>query len=627
MSDERIDTGPVPPESTDGPPGIRARPKRQKLPLRTAGIAAIVVVLGLTTAVDRFVRRSVRVAAIPLVSAGPIATADGGGSSTWICSGGEGETDASIVIANPTDAPTIGRVRFLGPVGLIAESALSLPVGRRSELVFPEVTTAAVPTTTPEASASDPATANEVPIGRGIAAVLEFDRGGIVVERRLGAGRGAVAPCAPSASTHWYLPDGATTRDASTTLSLVNPFTDDAIVDMWFATESGPARPTQLQGYVVPAGTVRTIDVGAYVRRRSNIAASIVNRTGRVIAEGVLRFDGSGTNGIGSTIVQAAPARGSAWYFPSGRTSSVLAEQYLIDNPGDHDVTVEVTVLLAGAEAEPFEIDVAARSVTVFDPSEEARIPTGADYSLVAATPANRPIVVARRLRATSRFRKGIASTLGGRIVANRWTIADAQANGAVDDRLAILNPTDEPAKVSVYRLAVGADDPWAEIAGLQNVPVDAGERLDVRLGDFVALSGDAVVVVADGSPVFVDRSRTRVQAPGDRPVRPDFSTVAGRGYALAVERLRALVATTSVVPATTAVVSTTNTVVSTTNTVVSTTSTPGPTTSVVARTSAVPVTTTSKPNRTATARTVAVPRIGRAATGTSTALAVPSTD
>ena len=167
---------------------------------------------------------------------------------------------------------------------------------------------------------------------------------------------------------------------------LVNPFTDDAVVDMSFATDSGAARPTPLQGFVVPKGTVRTIDVGSFVRRRSMISAMVNARTGRVVAEGVLRFDGSGDT-LGASIIQAAPAAGSAWYFPSGRSSSTLTERYSVFNPGTRDTVVELTIVVSGQDGEPFEIDVPAGQVVEFVPADETRVPKGVDYSLVAVSP------------------------------------------------------------------------------------------------------------------------------------------------------------------------------------------------------------------------------------------------
>ena len=57
--------------------------------------------------------------------------------------------------------------------------------------------------------------------------------------------------CATAASASWYFADGVTTRDARLTYLLYNPYPDDAIVDMEFATNEGPFSPQPLQGLVV----------------------------------------------------------------------------------------------------------------------------------------------------------------------------------------------------------------------------------------------------------------------------------------------------------------------------------------------------------------------------------------
>jgi hypothetical protein len=603
---------------------VDANPKR-RLPYRIVASAAIFFTLAGMGIADRTISKKHTGQGSALVDAGPVATADTARSSTWFCVGGAdsaGKKDSAIVVTNPTDQPRTGSIRILSAQGTIATTPLTLNPGERRDVSLP------VPPEPPATSTSaETATATATDAGefeapqelgadsqRGIAAVVEFDGGGVVAEHRVDD---AVAPCAAAASPTWYLPDGATTRDATTSVTLVNPFADDAIVDMLIATNTSSARPSALQGVFVPAGTVRTIDLDRFVRRRSYLSASITSRTGRIVAEGFLRFDGSGT-ARGSTIISASPSRGSAWYFPSGKASSVLRERYFLTNPGDTDLTVELAFLAADRE-EPFELDIPARSILEFDTATEDRVPKGVDYSVVVSSTSDRTFVAARRLQAKSRYRSGLSSTLGARVQSNRWTIADASANAQIDDRIAIVNPTEDPAFVSVFQIGApnSTAGDWSPIEGAQDIAMAGGSRLDVRVGDFVAVTGGSFAVLSDGAPVIVDRTRVLVRERGDRPKRPVLvasipedasasleslpavdvtpaagaaSPIGGRGFAVSGGATGSAVA----LPTTTGALAATTTTTTTTTTATTTTATT-PTTTVVSIASLLaPITSTS---------------------------------
>ena len=519
-----------------------------RIPVRVLASLCLVVVVAAMAVTDRFVARRAPNPTADLVDAGPIATGDDARSSTWFCIGGAGDGEAAIVIANPTDQRRSGVVRTFSAAGALGTTNVVLAPGESRDVQLasapmPTTTTSTTtptnttkPTNTTNTTATNTDTTADMVVApselgpeseRGLGAVLEFDGGGLVAEHRV---EGSVAPCAAAASPTWYLPDGATTRDAKTSLTLFNPFADDAIVDVFVTTNTSNARPSALQGVFVPGGTVRTLDLERFVRRRSFLSATVTTRTGRVIAEGFLRFDGSGT-ARGSSIVSASPTRGSAWYFPSGKSSSVLRERYFLTNPGDSDMTVELAFIAADRE-EPFEVDIPAKSIVEFDTDAEERVPTGVEYSVVVASTSNRTFLASRRLVAKSKFRRGVASTLGARIQSNRWTIADASADAKIDDRLSIVNPTEDPALVSLFR--IGSPSPslsssssssssssdWTPVVGAENIAISGGSRLDIRLGDFVSVTGATFAVLSDGAPVIVDRTRVLVRTRGDRPTR-----------------------------------------------------------------------------------------------------------
>ena len=513
------------------------RTRRRVLTNRLLAVAAIVVTLGALLAADRFVGRP--------DSSPPsdyrnrlVATPADSGSSTWFCAGGIATTsdaiaDLRVILANPSTEPARGTVTFMGERGQRTSVPIVVPAQGRSELTSKDV----------------------LPVSD-VAALVELNVGGVGVDHRLTRGtQSVVAPCTPTASDTWHFPLGVTTRDATTVISLFNPFAEDALLDFRFASDRGGARPTALQGFVVPAGSVRTVNVGSYVRRRTAIATTVSARVGRVIADEVIRFDGSG-GPRGVTLVPGSPAVGRAWYFPAGRSTSVLKERYVLYNPSGADVQAHVDVVVAGGDIEPFVLDVPARDEVVLDLGDEARVPKNVDYSVAVSTSSKSGIVAGRLVDARSTFRRGVAGTLGSRIASDSWLIADAAASALVDDRIVVLNPTDTPAPLMLQTLSnIGAvavhflGGPTSD-----RLVVPPGGRLDIRLGDVVALEAGSIVVTTDGTPVVVERIRVAVAVSGPLTAREPAD---GASATAPVPRTAAPLPTTAAPVSTTAVVST----------------------------------------------------------------------
>ena len=475
---------------------------KRRLPVRVVALAVVASSLGAMALVDRFVERSTRRRAVVNSGAlGPVATDPTSSLSTWFCAGGslaEGNDDLVITIANPTDTVSKGSVTFYGGAGEREDVQVEVPA--RSVITK---------------SARSSITAGHV------AALVELDRGGIAVDHRIEqGGLYSISPCSSSAGTSWFLADGSTELGSSAELSLFNPFGEDAIVDLSFATDQGPAKPAALQGFVVPRNSVASIDIGSYVRRRTVVSTSLQARVGRLVVEHIQRTEGEPGR---LALATASPSLGSSWFFPNGRTTQRLKERYVLYNPTDTDVTAQVDFLIDGAESEPFDLEIPKLSQTELIPSDESRIPIDVGYSVVVAT-VEPGIVVSRTLVANSTLRSGMAITLGGRRIANRWLVPDALATKKRDDRLAFLNPTDTDAAVTVSLISNGTT---TAIEGLVRVSLPSGGRLALRVGDYTTVEeGGSLLVESQGAPVIVERSASGVTAVGERTERPTLVTV-----------------------------------------------------------------------------------------------------
>ncbi len=469
---------------------------RWRRPIAIAGLAAV---LAAPVAVDRLVDRPDDAPPARVASLNPAATPLGSGASTWFCASGRTTTenlpDLTVTIANLNDIEVPGRITWYAEeIGRepIVEPLLAGGNSRVDVAAPPSVA------------------------GGAIAALVEFDAGGVAAEHRIsGPFGGASALCTSDAGARWITADGATTIDATTTLSVFNPFPEDALLDVRFVTERGAALPAALQGISIAAQSVQQIDVGAFVRRRKRVAAIVRARIGRVVVERITAFDGSGTE-KGVTISPATGAASPTWYFAFGRTSSVLQERYALFNPTRQTVTAVIDVLIDGvAGVEPFEIDIPPMDVAELIPGSESRIARNTGYSVVVTTDDGTDIVVERSVDARGKFRRGFASSPGVVAPAETWILPDVESSATRSDTLSLLNPTDTNAVVSLRTLGPDGTTP---VSTTRNFVVGPSSRLDLRLGDYVAVTGRSLVVSSPGTPIIVERSIQLIDRPGDRP-------------------------------------------------------------------------------------------------------------
>ncbi len=475
---------------------MRAFVARWRRPIAMAGLVAL---LGGPVVVDRLVARTPPAASVRVASLNPAATPLGSGASTWFCASGrttsENLPDLTVTIANLNDVEVPGRITWYGEQLGRQPVVEPLLAGANSRIDV----------------AAPPSVA-----GGAIAALVEFDAGGIAAEHRIsGPFGGASALCSSEAGARWITGDGATTIDATTTLSVFNPFPEDALLDVRFVTDRGAALPAALQGISIGAQSVQQIDVGAFVRRRQRVAAIVRARMGRVAVERITTFDGSGRR-KGTTISPGTASASPTWYFPSGRSSSVFRERYVLFNPTRQPVTAVIDVLVDGvAGVEPFEIDIAPMDVAELVPGSESRIPRNTGYSVVVSTDDGSDIVVERTVDARGKLRRGYASSPGIVGPAETWIIPDVEASPVRSDTISLLNPTDTNAVISLRTLGPNGVE---QVPAAQGFVIAPSSRLDVRLGDYAALTGRSLSVSSPGTPIIVERWIQLIDRPGDRP-------------------------------------------------------------------------------------------------------------
>ncbi|MFZ4518998.1 MAG: DUF5719 family protein [Microthrixaceae bacterium] len=400
----------------------------------------------------------------------PAAPGDGTVSGTWYCvAGTDGRAQApthEVVVTNPTPRPVPVTLTAYGASG--PRPPVSVDVPAASPYVVD------VDTTFGEA---------------GLSVMVESPSGSVVAAHRLlSGGAGDQESCATSTSDAVWFPALATSRGASAVLTLFNPFASDAGVDVSVVLDSGVRTPSELTGVVVPAGTVKVLDLSQSVQRRDQFALQVTSRSGRVLAEATQGFDGS-TGPVGLRLELGVNGPAPAWAFAGGFTGAGATEQVVVVNPSERKAKVEVQVTTFGAvdnAPEPITLDVAPLRYAVVDLTTEGRVSGTGYHSIVVRSP-DVDVVAARLTSVTGppaappepdvavrpAVTSGVAVGTGSSIAAGRWIVPAVDAGAEPAPVVFVHNPGRGIALVSTT--LIGGDGTSSEV--------------EVPAGDSVAVS------------------------------------------------------------------------------------------------------------------------------------------
>jgi hypothetical protein len=476
----------------------------------------------------------------------PVAQGDHALSSTWYCAAGtaygDGSAEHTVVVANPTDTEATGTLTVYPGDLAPPRPDDGVPASADADEAAPTTTTTTTTTTAPEAGhtgddADDPQLVHRdftvAPRSRATfrladlvdaqlaSATVEADSGGVTVEHQVESPVGSdAAPCASAASPTWYFAWGATSRDARELLVLFNPFPSDVIVDAVFSTEGGVREPLRWQGFTVPARSVVGVDVGDDVTRRQQVSAALRARSGRLVVDRLQVFDGTGeTAGVSVALGQTAP--GHDWLFSHGRVGDGVDERIVLYNPGKTAAEVEVQVEAvdsARRPPQPFGIVVRPGRYEVVDYADEARVEQGVTHGTAVRSRNGVPVVAERVMTydgppasAAGPPRREVSITSPSPVASTEWSFPAAGGDDVL--RYTVMNPSAEPARVSLTLYAGGEAVDVPDLAGVTVAP---GERATLELPAevLVAAGADGTVVIHADVPVTAERIVIRDDVP-----------------------------------------------------------------------------------------------------------------
>lgn len=439
-------------------------------------VLAIVIIGGLVT-LGVFVderERDLDIPVAPTVLGTPDAAA-----GTWFCAGGSGSTGAASV---GLDLINVGAEDVTVEIIAIRDDA---PGEERFDVV---------------AVASGRTVVNLVERAPGAAwvgAIVESGSTDVVVEQTFDGASGTDrAPCATNTATSLFAADGATRQLAEgeeMTLLLMNPFREDAVVDVSFDADTGP---DSIEAVVVPARRVLAIDVTAEVTVASQIQTTVEVVTGRLVGHRLQVRSGESARGLAVTPLMQRGAVVSI--LPSVRTDLGVFDRIFVTNPSADDVAeVDLEIVTDGSVTiDPVELTVRPGRTVVVDAATESRLAALGEFSVVARSLTGVPVAVGieRQVFGSPGVVGGSSAMAGIDSAANRWVAALDNDQQTVQ----IVNPSSE-AIATVDLVSVTPEGSSV----VQSFELGPGRSQHF---DGATFGPRAVIVVEASAPVVVGR-------------------------------------------------------------------------------------------------------------------------
>jgi hypothetical protein len=463
----------------------------------------------------------------------PAAAPAGALTSTWYCaagtaSGDSGLADHVIILANSSKE---ARTAIVTPVtGTFAPKVEEADPATSTTASTSSTTTSTTVATTTTSVPPPEATTIEVPaLGRAsvslselvkapvAGAIVEIDGGSVAVDHQVtGEGGRATAPCSTTAATEWSFPWGVTSRGNQELLFFMNPFPDDATVDVEFTTDEGTRDTLRFRGFVVPARSVVAASIGDDVTRKEQVSAQVHVRSGRLVVDRIQTFDGTdGREGLTLGLGQPTPA--PLWVFPDGKVGDGISEQIVVFNPTEDVAEAEIELRLddpAKHEVpEPFELTISPKGYQIVTLEDEDRVPKDVAFHTLVRSANGVPLTAERVISLFDPSSTlGVSATSGTPVGAPTWIFPGGGTSDERDEWITLVNASNEDA-VTFDVLGLEGGQTRA-LQDLQDVTLAPGTRLAIQISDHVKEDDLPLLIEASG-PIYAERGLFRVGGRG----------------------------------------------------------------------------------------------------------------
>lgn len=318
-------------------------------------------------------------------------------SSAWYCTGGtpgSGSTGLeTLQLLNTSDRSTTATVGAVSDTGVEGSESVAVP-----------------------ARAQVDEAPGELVKGAFVAATVKVAGGAVLVTETVAGPLGwSEAPCSRSTASSWYFASGSTVHGGTLAVSLYNPTTTVAVVDMTFVTPSGIAQPQPFEGIVIAPGDLAVEEVDRYVQDARSVSTIVTVRTGSVVAAALQAVSSDGVHGLSLRL--GSPQLFLHWAVP--RSIDVTGGQTAVTifNPSRVAEKVQVHVEPYRSPPATFTQTVGPLTAWVLETSADGRIPVGIPFlATVGVISAGSGVVVDRSVVAPWSFgapQFGAGSALG----------------------------------------------------------------------------------------------------------------------------------------------------------------------------------------------------------------------
>lgn len=334
--------------------------------------------------------------------------------------------DTYTLLENPGGDVARAALRFYSPQGPSSTLDVDIPPRSRLTLHLNEL----VP-------AGDVSTCIVLPEGSPVRAQrsMYFNYQGI------GGGHTSFS-VAPSST--WYFAEGYTGAGYDTYLLLFNPQSDEAKVTVDWMTPDGASART----VTVPPLARRTVRINDFLPD-CEVATSL-SSDHPIVAERAMYFDSSGRTGGSDTAGATTPAR--EWYFAEGYTGGGFDEWLLLLNPGDTEVSGQVSFLRSDGLKVEQDLLMPPRSRSTIHVDEVAGLE---DAEVSATVETSSPGVVAERaMYFTTQIASGTVDgghvAMGATSPDNHWLLPEGYTGDGFESWILVVNLEDQAVDVHV---------------------------------------------------------------------------------------------------------------------------------------------------------------------------------
>ncbi len=449
--------------------------------MRTIRSLTILFISGTLVLAALFDRSRGAAAVLPAVAASSVSFAAPGGS-TWFCPGGSGDNGPARVgveVVNAGSASVEVGITAMGSKPSSDPVTDTIAIGAGGRTVVPLETM--------------------IPDDPWVGAVLETGNPDVIVDQIFDGPTGTDrSPCITRTAESWVVPYGATRIESDgeqMVLLLLNPFPDDAVVDIDFDADVGL---DSLSGVVAPANRVTAVDITNEVTVAARVSAIIDVVSGRLAVSRIQTYNSEVARGL--SVEAASPGGSPVIYLPNVELADGRTDVLSITNPSDDEIAQVDVEIVAETDVplDPIELTIHPRRTVTVRLPDEPRLAGLDKFTLVVRSLSGVPVAASldSLVAPDGDAVVGAAAETGADVASKDWLVPiEATDTGRAD--VVVVNPSvDAVARVGFSVIGPGGT------TRISTVELGPTRRTSVTASE---LGGSqAVVRIVASSPVVV---------------------------------------------------------------------------------------------------------------------------